>query len=143
MNFVTAIKRISMFAIAALIAVQAMAVTEAQHDAIAERLKPVGEVCLQGDKSCAGVVVASADAAPKSAADIYSGTCAGCHDTGAAGAPKVGNAGDWAARIGQGKATLYKHAIGGLNSMPPKGLCMDCSDDDIKAVVDLMVSRSK
>lgn len=142
MNFVTAIKRLSMFAIAALIAVQAMAMTDTNKEAIAERLKPVGEVCLQGDASCAGSVV-SADAGPKDPAEVYSAKCSGCHDTGAAGAPKVGNAGDWAARIAEGKPTLYKHAVEGFNAMPPKGLCMDCSEDDIHAVVDFMVSKSK
>lgn len=142
MNFVTAIKRISMFAIAALIAVQAIAMTDAKKDAIAERIKPAGEVCLQGDASCAGSAI-SASSGPKVPADVYAAKCSGCHDTGAGGAPKVGNAGDWAARISQGKATLYSHAIEGFNAMPPKGLCMDCSDDDLKAVVDLMVAKSK
>jgi len=140
-NFVTAIKRISMFALTAFIALQAMAISDAKKEAIAERLKPVGEVCLQGDSSCATAVAASTG--PKEPADVYAGKCAGCHDTGAGGAPKVGVAGDWAARIANGNDALYSNAINGLNAMPPKGLCMDCSDDDIKAVVDLMVSKSK
>ena len=144
MNFVTVIKRISMFTIAALIAVQAIAMTDAKKDAISERIKPVGEICLQGDSGCAGTAAsASASAAPKEPADIYASKCAACHDTGVAGAPKVGVAGDWAARIAQGKDTLYKHALEGFNAMPPKGLCMDCSDDELYAIVDLMVSKSK
>ncbi len=142
MNYVTATKRLSMFAIAALIAIQAMAMTDAKKSAIAERIKPVGEVCLLGDSSCAGAAVA-ANAGPKDPADVYSGKCAGCHDTGAGGAPKVGVSADWVARIAQGNETLYKHAINGINAMPAKGLCMDCSDEDIEAVVDLMVSKSQ
>ncbi len=142
MNFVTAIKRVSLFVAAVLVAVQAYAISDAKKEAIAERIKPVGEVCVQGDDSCAGASVV-ASSGPKDPADVYAGKCAGCHDTGAGGAPKVGVAGDWAARIAQGNDTLYANAINGINAMPPKGLCMDCSDDDIKAIVDLMLSKSK
>ncbi len=39
--------------------------------------------------------------------------------------------------------TLYASAISGFLGMPPKGLCMDCSDDELKATVDYMVEHSK
>ena len=108
------------------------------------RTKPAAKVCLQGE-DCGGaaVVVADAAEAKKSPEDIYNTTCAACHGTGAAGAPKLGDAGAWAARIAQGKDTLYSHAINGLNMMPPRGTCAACSDDDIKAIVDYMVSKSE
>ena len=66
-----------------------------------------------------------------------------CHATGAAGAPKVGDKAAWAPRISQGMATLVKHSIQGFNAMPPKGMCMDCSDDEIKAAVEYMVGQSR
>lgn len=114
------------------------------HAKIDARTQPEAKVCIQGEDcgSAAGATVAAADT-KKSPEDIYNGSCMACHATGAAGAPKVGNAGDWAARIAQGKDTLYTHAINGLNMMPPKGTCGACSDDDIKAVVDYMVEKSK
>ncbi len=43
----------------------------------------------------------------------------------------------------KGNATLVKHAIEGFNAMPPKGMCMDCSDDEIKAAVEYMVEQSQ
>jgi cytochrome c5 len=128
--------------VAVLIAGNALAISDAKKAAIAERLKPVGEVCVEGDSDCASAV-ASASSGPKEPADIYKTSCAGCHDTGAGGAPKVGDKAAWAARIAQGSDTLHKHAIEGLNAMPAMGLCMSCSEDEIKATVDLMVKKSK
>ena len=107
-----------------------------------ERLKPVGELCMSGD-DCAAAPVAAASAEPRSGAQVYETKCFTCHASGAAGAPKFGDAGAWSARIGQGIDTLYANAINGINGMPAKGLCMDCSDDEIKAAVDHMVDGSK
>ncbi|MED5390052.1 MAG: cytochrome c5 family protein [Pseudomonadota bacterium] len=112
--------------------------------AIAERIQPVGSVCVEGEDcgtaAAAGEEVASG---PRSGEQVYNSACAACHATGAAGAPKTGDAGAWASRIAQGNATLVKHAIEGINAMPPKGMCMDCSDDEIKAAVEYMVNKSK
>ncbi|ADV45632.1 c-type cytochrome [Nitratifractor salsuginis] len=77
------------------------------------------------------------------AASAYKASCAGCHDSGAAGAPVVGNKDDWASRIKEGEKTLYEHAIKGFNGMPPKGGNMSLSDDQVKAIVDYMVKHSK
>jgi cytochrome c5 len=106
-----------------------------------ERIKPVGSVCVEG-KECAGVQATAAAAAPGGAPRagdaVYNASCAGCHGTGAAGAPKLGDKGAWGPRIAKGKATLYKNALNGINAMPPKGMCMTCSDAEIKAAVDYM-----
>ena len=73
----------------------------------------------------------------------YKASCAACHDSGAAGAPVVGQKGDWTARIKAGTETLYTHAIKGFNGMPPKGGAMSLKDDQVKAIVDYMVNASK
>ncbi len=73
----------------------------------------------------------------------YKASCAACHDSGAAGAPVLGQKGDWAVRIKQGDKTLYGHAIKGFNGMPPKGGNMSLGDDQVKAIVDYMVKASK
>ncbi|NPA51170.1 MAG: c-type cytochrome [Epsilonproteobacteria bacterium] len=73
----------------------------------------------------------------------YKSSCAACHDSGAASAPVVGNKGDWADRIKQGKKVLYEHAIKGFNGMPPKGGNMSLSDEEVRAIVDYMISKSK
>lgn len=130
------------------------------------RTLPDAKVCIQGQDCTGGKAdkaaeaapapapaaapaeVASADAAPAAdssakAGEIFNSNCAMCHQTGAAGAPIPGDKAAWGPRIAQGNDTLYKHAIDGLNAMPPRGLCGSCSDDDLKAVVDFMVNKSK
>ena len=118
------------------------ALTDNQKKAIEERVKPVGSVCLEGDSSCGGAV-AAASSGPRSGEDVYNGSCMACHGTGAGGAPKTGDKAAWKPRIAQGADTLHKHAISGLNAMPPKGLCMTCSDDEVAAAVDFIVAKSK
>ncbi len=126
----------------ALLAGQSFAMSDEKKAAIVERIKPVGEVCIQGDASCASAAVATGGAA-KSGEEIFNSTCTGCHSTGAAGAPKVGDKAAWTPRIAAGIDKVYDHAINGLNAMPPKGMCTTCSDDEIKATVDYMVKNSK
>lgn len=78
---------------------------------------------------------------------VYGKTCAICHAAGVAGAPKPGDKADWAPRIAQGEATLYKHAIEGFTGskgqMPARGGNTALSDDDVKAAVDFMVAQSR
>ncbi len=75
----------------------------------------------------------------------YMMSCFACHSTGAAGAPKVGegNADAWAPRMEKGMDAVVANAINGLNTMPPKGLCFTCTDEDIAALVAYMVDSSK
>lgn len=91
---------------------------------------------------------APAEAAPVSTAGIdgkavYDGLCMACHGAGVAGAPKVGDAADWKARLAQGKDVLYKHSIEGFTGkkgmMPAKGGNPALSDEEVKAAVDFMV----
>ena len=74
----------------------------------------------------------------------YMASCFACHSTGAAGAPKVGAgmAVEWEPRLEKGLDTIVQNAINGVNTMPAKGLCFDCSDDDIKAIVEYMIDSS-
>lgn len=89
----------------------------------------------------AGMNTAFADAKAN-----YQAACFACHGIGAAGAPIFGNKAAWKARIAQGNATMYEHAIKGFQGktgfMPAKGGSA-LSDADIKKVVDYMVANSK
>jgi len=108
---------------------------------------PAGEVCIQGeDCGDAGAATAAAPAGgaqARSGEDVYNAACSVCHGTGAGGAPKHGDIGAWVDRIAQGNDVLYEHAIKGFNGMPAKGLCMDCSDDELQLAVDYMVAGSQ
>ena len=75
----------------------------------------------------------------------YMMSCFACHSTGAAGAPKVGSgmAAEWEPRLEEkGLDTVIQNAINGINTMPAKGLCFDCSDDDLRAIVEYMIESS-
>ena len=65
------------------------------------------------------------------------------HATGAAGAPKTGDAAAWAPRMSKGMDTLVKAVNTGLNAMPPKGMCFDCSDEDYAALITYMSTPAK
>ncbi|CAM5779511.1 MAG: cytochrome c5 family protein [Burkholderiales bacterium] len=53
--------------------------------------------------------------------DVYKTQCIACHGTGVSGAPKFGNAADWAPRIKQGYDTLLHSALAGKGAMAPQG----------------------
>ena len=112
----------------------AASVSQEQYDAIAERIKPVGDVYLAGAEP-----VKAEPTGPRDGATVYGTFCIACHASGVSGAPKTGNAGDWAPRIAQGKDVLTNHALNGFNAMPAKGSCMDCSDDEIIAAIEHMI----
>lgn len=73
---------------------------------------------------------------------IYKGLCFSCHDSGIAGAPKLGDIDAWKPRIEKGMEELYKSSIDGLGAMPAKGGNPALTDDEIKASVDYMVEQS-
>jgi len=128
-------------------------------EAVAKRLKPVGELLLAGEASLAeplspvasGQTQVAGEASPTPAGEageekvkaIYTASCGACHASGAAGAPKLGDKAAWAPRIKAGNEGLYNSALNGKNAMPPKGGNASLSDADVKAVVDYMVSQSK
>jgi cytochrome c5 len=92
-------------------------------------------------------LIAVASGAQASGEQVFQQTCAACHTTGAAGAPKVGDKAAWKDRVAKGKDTLYKHALHGFKGdkgfMPPKGGRADLSDDAVKSAVDYMVAQVK
>ena len=91
-----------------------------------------------------GSEVADAEAAPPSGEQTYTRFCFSCHAAGIAGAPKVGNAEQWAPRIAKGTEALLAASIAGVPpGMPPRGLCSQCSDEELAAAIDYMISKSR
>ena len=78
--------------------------------ATAQRIQRVGMVELRD----ANRPLAAGDA-------VYAAQCLACHGAGLVGAPKFGDVGAWAPRLGQGYATLLKHAVEGLGAMGAQG----------------------
>ncbi len=140
------INRIALAVIALGVALSAAAVelTDAQRADIEARIKPVGEVCMEGDTSCGGAAVA-ANSGPRSGEEVYNAACMACHTTGAGGAPVLGDVAAWADRIGKGTDVLYASGVDGVpgTGMIAKGGCMACSDEEIHAAVDFMIAGSQ
>ncbi|MEE4360089.1 MAG: c-type cytochrome [Pseudomonadales bacterium] len=79
------------------------------------------------------------DAAP----DVYRRYCYTCHASGAAGAPRVGDAQAWAPRAALGLEVLVDHSVAGIRpGMPAMGLCKQCSRADLEETVRWMVASS-
>ncbi len=132
--------------------------------AVLERIKPIGNVTTTEAKPAPAAEAKkeespapaeksgqteSADSETKAASaarsgeQIFNTACTACHSTGAAGAPKLGDKEAWAPRIAAGMDALMNSAINGKKSMPPRGTCADCSDEELKHAVEYMVSKSQ
>jgi len=81
--------------------------------------------------------------AERSGEEIYNTKCSVCHAAGVAGAPKFGDAAAWAPRAEKGVDALLATSLTGINAMPPKGTCMDCSDDEMKSAIQYMLDAAK
>lgn len=122
---------------ATVLALWAVTAQAATDEAIAERLKPVGEVCVMGEE-CKGVgAVAATAGAARTTDDIIAKHCSACHTPGILGAPKIGDTPAWKARADKegGVDGILKTAIAGINAMPPKGTCADCTDDELRETI--------
>jgi len=74
----------------------------------------------------------------------YQSTCFACHGTGAAHAPEVGDIIEWEIRLEKGLETLVQNTVNGLNGiMPARGLCTDCTDAQLKQIVEYMLESSQ
>jgi cytochrome c5 len=74
---------------------------------------------------------------------VYEKTCAACHATGIAGAPKVGDKAAWAEHLAEGTEHLVQTAIKGKGAMPPKGGNTALSEEEIRAAVNYMIELSR
>ncbi len=119
------------------------------EEIVVENIKPVGEVYIAGESepeaapAPAADAAVTADAGAKSGEQVYNSNCVACHGTGAAGAPKLGDTAAWAPRIAAGMDSLLANATNGLKAMPPKGLCMTCSEAELQGAVEYMVNNSQ
>ncbi len=139
-----------------LFMVTAQASDSKSRESMLNRIKPMGQVRVApSDKELApekitvaadmltptaDTVAASNDAfsGPDRAKAVYEKYCVTCHAAGVAGAPKLDDAASWNERKKQGDSVLLEHVINGYKALPPKGTCMECSDDDLKAVIEYM-----
>ncbi len=119
-----------------------------------QRVAPVGAVYAGSTGAAAQASAAAAAAAAAASQVAYGGTldggvifdnlCAGCHKSGAGGAPTMARA-QWTGRIAKGKDLLYTHAIEGYQGeagvMPAKGGNPALTNEQVTATVDWMLGN--
>jgi len=96
--------------------------------AVAERIQKVGAVEIR-----------DANRPLKAGEDVYKAQCSACHATGAAGAPKFGDAAAWGPRIKSGFDALVTSALKGKGAMAPQG-GGDHSDIEVARAVAFMAN---
>lgn len=71
---------------------------------------------------------------------VYENYCFACHDTGAAGAPRLDQAEFWNAASAN-REQFYNSTIKGVRAMPKKGTCLSCTVEQLKQTVDWMLEQ--
>ncbi|WKB51367.1 c-type cytochrome [Eleftheria terrae] len=102
------------------------------EEAVARRIQPIGSVDLKD---------VSDPSTLKAGVDVFKAQCAACHATGAAGAPKLGDAEAWGPRVGKGYDALLTSALKGKGAMGPQG-GGDFSDLEIGRAVVYMANQA-
>ncbi len=127
---------IIIFIIAKLV-ISVFSVSVSDNSTLQQRIAPIGAVYLEGELENIKLVKTTVIVKQnnRGGKEIYQSICATCHNTGVAGAPKFGDNNAWSARIKKGLAALVKSATIGINAMPPKGTCVDCSTAELTAAI--------
>lgn len=126
------------------ISMVAVAAEDFDRQEIEQRIQPVGKVRLESNPSAEAKPKKEEVAVKKEPGqEIYEQFCVTCHRDGVAGAPKFRDA-SWKPRLTANKdvAGLTASAIKGINAMPPKGTCVDCSEEDLKNAIQYMLPKS-
>lgn len=115
----------------------------AMYPNLIARIAPFGKVCFDGEECDINITVLApaVEGQARDGESLYKAICSTCHDSGLIGAPKMGDKGAWASRIGKGTATLYNNAINGFNKMPARGGA-DISDEEVQNAVDYIIEKS-
>lgn len=92
----------------------------------------------------AGALLASAGAAmgaDRTGREVVEGVCIQCHGPGKDGAPRIGNAYEWAQHARLGLAQLTQNAISGIRRMPAHGGQASLSDLEMSRGIVFMISN--
>lgn len=76
----------------------------------------------------------------KSGQEIYDDYCFSCHNLGLNAAPVLGDIEAWMPRAAKGMPLLLEATIQGIPpAMPPRGMCIRCTDEDLTAAIQYMI----
>ncbi|NIP72500.1 MAG: cytochrome c5 family protein [Gammaproteobacteria bacterium] len=116
------------------------------QQAIERRIEPVGEVVVAGEEPTPAEVAEAPEAPAQAAAGgtgerVVRESCGGCHQTGVAGAPRIGDQADWAQRAEKGMDAMVDIAVSGKGAMPPRG-GGNYSSEELRAAIEYMLQQS-
>lgn len=113
---------------------------DASTAALEARIAPIGEVKVSTSEiNPRSLTITNKDT--HLGKTIFESKCILCHKNGIAGAPRLGNQSDWAARIKKKFSLLLKHVTRGYRAMPPKGACLECSTSDLETTINYMLAQ--
>ncbi len=102
-------------------------------ESVSARIQPVARLEIGAPMAAPGA---------RSGEAIVQATCAACHQTGVAKAPRIGNKQDWAVHLTHGLNGMVQTAIQGKGAMPPKGGDASLTEDEIRRAVVHMANQS-
>jgi cytochrome c5 len=124
------------------------ATEDANRQQLVERIKPIGQVRLAEQEMAGAMSVKpvqeklNGKQTNPAGQATYEQYCSTCHREGVAGAPRFRVAADWQPRLAEKTlAELVASAVKGLNAMPAKGTCVDCSETDLKNAIQYMLPQ--
>lgn len=89
--------------------------------------------------ACSDGATTGAAQAAAGGEQIFNQFCFSCHMAGISGAPKPGDTADWAPRLAKGETLLLDVTRNGIVPvMPPMGMCLQCSDEELLAAIRFM-----
>lgn len=106
---------------------------------VESRIAPTGQVAV--GEPPAEEAASDVAKAPRSGQEVVDTVCAGCHASGIAGAPKLGENAVWAPLAAKGFDAVLANAIDGIGGMPPRG-GSDASDDELRDAVMVMLKQA-
>lgn len=107
-------------------------------------LRPIAAICIALLAWSACETPARAGQEPRRGEETVHEVCSACHAAGLMGAPQIGNAAAWSARLSAAGSIdgLLASAAHGKNAMPPRGGDSGLSDAELRAAIEAMLAAS-
>jgi cytochrome c5 len=116
--------------------------TDNTEQEVAQRTQPIGKVHVQEEQQKQinkEIPIKKEESGQK----IYERYCVVCHRDGLVDSPKFRDEQAWKSRLsGKKLEELVASAVKGLNAMPAKGTCYECTEEDIKSAIEYMLPKS-
>jgi len=97
-------------------------------------------VLLTGCSSDEAGTEAATQGGSDTIAKLYNTSCISCHAGGNAAAPRAHDVAAWQPKLAKGDEVLLANVKNGFAAMPAKGMCYDCSDDQLRELISYMAA---